>query len=201
MFLTLVVLISSSTLSLLGRWLAVIPSSFWFSWSFYPWLFLTSPLYFESSSRSFLIWIIPCTIDFFPASYTHLPPRPPLSFWTFVTLFPDSGFPGGSDGKASTWNAGDLGSIPGSGRSPWRRKWQPTPVLLPGICHGRRNLVGYSPWGRKESETTERLLFLSFPQSEPTFFPFSPFNPSILLPLKTSDSLWSYFCRGQWIIY
>ena len=41
----------------------------------------------------------------------------------------------------------------------WRRKWQPTPVFLPGKSHGWRNLVGYSPWGRKESDTTERLHF------------------------------------------
>ena len=41
----------------------------------------------------------------------------------------------------------------------WRRKWQPTPVLLPGKFHGWRNLVGYSPWGRKESDITERLPF------------------------------------------
>ena len=44
---------------------------------------------------------------------------------------------------------------------PWRRKWQPTPVRLPGKSHGWRNLVGYSPWGRKESDTTERLHFTS----------------------------------------
>ena len=44
---------------------------------------------------------------------------------------------------------------------PWRRKWQPTPVLLPGESHGRRSLVGYSPRGRKESDTTERLHFTS----------------------------------------
>ena len=42
---------------------------------------------------------------------------------------------------------------------PWRRKWQPTPVLLPGESHGGRSLVGYSPWGRKESDTTKRLHF------------------------------------------
>ena len=42
---------------------------------------------------------------------------------------------------------------------PWRRKWQPTPVPLPGESHGGRSLVGYSPWGRKESDTTERLHF------------------------------------------
>ena len=41
----------------------------------------------------------------------------------------------------------------------WRRKWQPTLVLLPGESHGQRSLVGYSPQGRKESDTTERLHF------------------------------------------
>ena len=38
---------------------------------------------------------------------------------------------------------------------PWRRKWQPTPVFLPGEFHGQRSLVGYSPWGRKGLDTTE----------------------------------------------
>ena len=40
-----------------------------------------------------------------------------------------------------------------------RRQWQPTPVLLPGKSHGRRSLVGCSPWGNEESDTTERLHF------------------------------------------
>ena len=40
-------------------------------------------------------------------------------------------------------------------KSLWRRKWQPTPVFLPGESHGRRSLVGYSPQGRKESDTTD----------------------------------------------
>jgi len=39
----------------------------------------------------------------------------------------------------------------------WRRKCLPTPVFLPGEPHGQRSLVGYSPWGCKESDTTERL--------------------------------------------
>ena len=68
---------------------------------------------------------------------------------------------GGSDGQASTYRAGDPGSIPGLGRFPWRRKWRPTPVPLPGKSHGQRSLVGYSPWGCKESDVTERLYFLS----------------------------------------
>ena len=41
----------------------------------------------------------------------------------------------------------------------WRRRWHPPPVLLPGKSHGWRSLVGCSPWGRKESDTTERLHF------------------------------------------
>ena len=46
---------------------------------------------------------------------------------------------------------------PWVGKILWRRKWQPPPVLLPGKPHGWRSLVGYSPWGHKESDTTERL--------------------------------------------
>ena len=41
----------------------------------------------------------------------------------------------------------------------WRRQWHPTPVLLPGKPHGWGSLVGCNPWGRKESDTTERLHF------------------------------------------
>ena len=104
----------------------------------------------------------------------------------------------GSDGKASVYNAGDPGSIPGFRRSPgegngnpfqysclenpmdrgawwaavygvakswtrlsdftftlWRRKWQPTPVFLPGESQGRGSLVGYPLWGHTELDTTE----------------------------------------------
>ena len=46
-------------------------------------------------------------------------------------------------------------------RGSWRRKWQPTPAFFPGESHGRRSLVGYSPPGRKESDTTEQLHFIS----------------------------------------
>ena len=40
---------------------------------------------------------------------------------------------------------------------PWRRKWPPTPIFLPGKSHGQRTLAGYHPWGRKDSDMTERL--------------------------------------------
>ena len=42
---------------------------------------------------------------------------------------------------------------------PWRRKWQPTPVFLPGEYHGHRSLVGYSPWDHKELNTTEHIYW------------------------------------------
>ena len=54
-------------------------------------------------------------------------------------------------------NAGDTASIPGSGRFPWRRKWQPTPVFLPGEFHEQRGLADYSSWGCKESDMTEHI--------------------------------------------
>jgi len=60
-----------------------------------------------------------------------------------------------SHGKDSACNAGDPGSIPGWGRPPRRRAQQPTPIFLPGESHGQRSPEGYSPWGGKESDTTE----------------------------------------------
>ena len=64
-----------------------------------------------------------------------------------VTL---SGFPGGSVVKNPPANAGDMGLIPGLGRSPRGGNGEPILVLLPGKSHGQRSLAGYSPWGHKE---------------------------------------------------
>ena len=70
-------------------------------------------------------------------------------------LFNDC-FPCGSAVKESACNVGDLSSVPGLGRFPWRRERVPTPVFWPGEFHGL-----YSSWGHKESDTTERLsLFI-----------------------------------------
>ena len=66
------------------------------------------------------------------------------------------GFPGGSDGKGSTCNVGDPGSIPGLGRSPGGEHGNPLKYSLENP-HGQRSLAGYSPWGHKESDTTEQL--------------------------------------------
>ena len=57
-------------------------------------------------------------------------------------------------------NTGDIkryGFNPWVRKIPWRRKWQPTPVFLPGKYHGQRSLVGCSPWGSKELDMTECL--------------------------------------------
>ena len=78
------------------------------------------------------------------------------------TFHADLGFPGGSDSKESAWNAGDPRLDPWVGKIPWRRKWQPTPVFLPGKSHGQRSLVGCSSWGRKESHMTEQITLSLF---------------------------------------
>ena len=67
------------------------------------------------------------------------------------------GFPDGSVAKNLPTNAEDRGSIPGWGRSPGGGNGKPTPGLLPGESHGQRSLLGYSPWGLKEPDTTEEL--------------------------------------------
>ena len=84
------------------------------------------------------------------------------------------GFPGWA-GKESTCNAGDLGSIPGLGRFPWRRERLPTPVFWPGDFHGL-----YSQWDREELDTTEWCslsLFLAEPRcGKGTLFSFQQFS-------------------------
>ena len=62
-----------------------------------------------------------------------------------------------SGGKESACQCRRHGFDPWVGKIPWRRKWQPTPVFLPGKSHGQRSLVGYRSWGCKELDTTERL--------------------------------------------
>ena len=69
-------------------------------------------------------------------------------------------FPGGASDKESACQCRRhkrRGFAPSVGKIPWRRKWKPTLVPLPGKSHGWRSLVGYNPWGRKESDTAERL--------------------------------------------
>ena len=65
------------------------------------------------------------------------------------------GFPGGSDGKESACNVGDLGLNPGLGRCPGGGHGNPLQYSCLENPHGQRSLVGYSPWGHKESDTTK----------------------------------------------
>ena len=69
-----------------------------------------------------------------------------------------SGFPGGASGKEPTCQSRGRKRRrfdPWVRKIPWRRAWQPTPVFLPGECHGQRSLESYSPWGHKELDMTE----------------------------------------------
>ena len=75
-----------------------------------------------------------------------------------MTVF-HSGFPWWLRGYSVCLQCERPGFDPWVGKIPWRRKWQPTPVFLPGKFHGWRSLVGYGPQGPKESDTTERLHF------------------------------------------
>ena len=70
-------------------------------------------------------------------------------------------FPGGSEVKVSARNAGDLGSIPDQ-EDPLEKAMATHSSILAWRIRGQRTLVGYSPRGRKESDTTERLHYLSF---------------------------------------
>ena len=85
----------------------------------------------------------------------------PLRLVMCVQLFLVSniemGLPWWLSGKEPACQCRRRGFGPWVGKIPWRKKWQPTPVFLPEKSHGQRSLVGYSPWGRKESDTTEQL--------------------------------------------
>ena len=76
----------------------------------------------------------------------------------------------------------------------WRRKWQPPPVLLLGESRGGKSLVGYSPWGHIESDTTERLHFLSFFRSKKGCGKFKW--------LDTWFDFYSFIfgCAGSWLL-
>ena len=124
--------------------------------------FLTLLVRFISHFRFPLCEMPPFLLWCFCLNYWHplyILDLNPLQLHVLIFFFFNAnGFPAGSDGKESACNAGRRpGFDPWVRKLPWRRKWQPTPVLLPGESHGQRSLAGYSPWGHKESDTTERL--------------------------------------------
>ena len=79
----------------------------------------------------------------------------PFKTWLYISA--RKGLPRWSSGKESTCQCRRFRFNLWVGKIPWRRKWQPTPVLLPGKSHGWRSLAGYSPWGCKELDRTEHI--------------------------------------------
>ena len=88
-----------------------------------------------------------------PAPFTSQPQK--WRVFIFIFFQPSVGASCGSVVKNPPANAGDESWIPGSGRFSWRRKWQSTLIFLSGEFQGQRNLVGYSPQCRKESNMAE----------------------------------------------
>ena len=78
----------------------------------------------------------------------------------FFTILP--GWLSGKESACQCRRHRRLEFSPWVGKTPWRRKWQPTPVFLPGEFHGQRSLVGYSPWSRKESDTIEGVTVMCY---------------------------------------
>ena len=73
-------------------------------------------------------------------------------------------YPCGSDGKESTCNEGNVGSIPGSERSPGEGNGNPLQYSCLGNLMNRRSLAGYSPWGQKESDMPEHMTHICLPK-------------------------------------
>ena len=97
------------------------------------------------------------------------------------------GLPWWLSGKESACQCGRPEFNPWVGKIPWRRKWQPALVFLPGKSHGQRSLVGYSPWSCKESDMTERLHF--------------HFHTYIWMSIYTSVILFNIYKLNQTICY
>ena len=120
-----------------------------------------------------------------------------------VCMSPSS-CPGGSDSKESSCSEGDLGLIPGLGRSPGGGHGNPLQYSCLGNPHGQRSLAGYSSWGRKQLDTNERLntytsscgLFLHFWDHHSPDCLIQ--KPAILRSLMTSHPPYSITClAGQ----
>ena len=95
-------------------------------------------------------------------------------------------------GKESACNAGDSGLIPGSGRSPGGGHDKPPPAFLPGESHGQGGLMDYSPWGRRESDTTERVNHHYRP------LPYRNASPSAVTPKSHWINLTSVQITACW---
>ena len=92
----------------------------------------------------------------------HLSPQGSFKTqYSQINKYIDIGFPGGTSSKKKNPPANEEKMRhrfnPWVRMFPWRRAWQPTPVLLPGESYGQRSLAGYCPWGHQESDMTEQV--------------------------------------------
>ena len=117
----------------------------------------------NAGKRPHLILVILCLLLQERLTMSNSLLCPPLPSILGVFSSPSWGFPGGSDGKESTCNAGHPGSIPELGGSPGRRHGNPLQYSCLENPHGQRRLAGYSPWHHKESDTTKQLGTRSVP--------------------------------------
>ena len=111
------------------------------------------------------------------------------TLFTYLLAFRYRDFPGGSDGKESACQCRRhrrRGFSHWVGKIPWRRKWQHTPVFLPGESHGQRSLAGCSLWGHKRVRTELLTVSLSTFRSEPRETHQHP------LPLASQDCWQKY---------
>ena len=107
-------------------------------------------------------------------------------------LYLNMGFPHGSEGKEFACNVGDLGSIPALGRSPGGRHGSPLQSSCLENPHGHRSRMGYSPWGRKESDMTEQLS--TAPNCGSLFLGWSPGRDCVSASVSQCVSI--FCCQG-----
>ena len=150
-----------------------------------------------SGGRAFQVWflhsqpIIPsecCHVKFHESrNLTHLQPKIRFSTFLKFSSSPPLSFADGTVVKNLSANEGKRRRFnPRVRKIPWRRNWQPTPLLLPGKSRGQRSLAGCSSWGRKESDTTEWLSTAA----QCTFPPFWNSRPHLLGKLLVIFENW-----------
>ena len=133
-----------------------------------------------------------------PRLYPHLPLHYPILSSNYL-LFSKSnmGFPRWCSGKESACRCRKCkrrGFNPWMGKIPWSRKWQPTPVFLPGKFHGQRSLVGYSPWSAKSQtlmSTHANPICFHVPFASTLYTSSSP-----CLPYFSPSSTWQIHLQG-----
>ena len=112
-----------------------------------------------------MVWVV--SLHLHQPQAPHLPPRHTqmshMYYWWVAFPCELPWWLSGKESACSAGDTGDKGSVPGLGRFPWRRAWQHTPAFLSGESQGQRSLAGYSPWDRKESDTTEETEHAALP--------------------------------------